>query len=260
MHYRVANHGHQGVATVTRCSRRRHRLSSVFAGHGAISRISSGGQGRGRTADLPLFRRSVLARPPGAVNGINAALPAERGFSMCGITLALVPTCAGKCRLIRGFLVGDLTAGPDLWDFCGEATHARTGNSGRRRGGYAEASTVPRGPRPPHPARLRRSASSRPPLSRPTPKVTTCRSPSSRKHADRRIGATKAWIAQAVDRAQIAQFWTGSPWHLGPLARARGFASSMLCRYASGAGAGRLLIARPAAVKMARWEVAKAGK
>ena len=146
-----------------------------------------GGQGRGRTADLPLFRRSVLARPPGAVNGINAALPAERGFSMCGITLALVPTCAGKCRLIRGFLVGDLTAGPDLWDFCGEATHARIGNSGRRRGGYAEANTVPRGPRPPRPARLRRSASSRPPLSRPTPKVTTCPSPSSRKHADRRL-------------------------------------------------------------------------
>lgn len=49
-------------------------------------------------------------------------------------------------------------------------------------------------------------------------------------HADRRIGATEAWIAQAVDRAQIAQFWTGSPWHLGPLGRARGFASCMLCQ------------------------------
>ena len=102
-----------------------------------------GGQGRGRTADLPLFRRSVLARPPGAVNGINAALPAERGFSMCGITLALVPTCAGKCRLIRGFLVGDLTAEPDLWDFCGEATHARTGNSGRRRVGTQRRTLSP---------------------------------------------------------------------------------------------------------------------
>ena len=46
-------------------------------------------------------------------------------------------------------------------------------------------------------------------------------------------------------------------WHLGPLARARGFASCMLFRYACGAGAGRLLIARPAAL---RFKVAKAGK
>jgi hypothetical protein len=35
-------------------------------------------------------------------------------------TLALVPTYAGECRLIRGFLVGDATADLDLWDFCGE--------------------------------------------------------------------------------------------------------------------------------------------
>jgi hypothetical protein len=64
----------------------------------------------------------------------------------------------------------------------------------------------PRGPRPPRPARLRRSASSRPPLYRPTPKVTTCRSPSSRKHAAE-SGATKTRAALVGRCAQIVRFW-----------------------------------------------------
>ena len=33
---------------------------------------------------------------------------------MCGITLALVPACAGKCRLVRGFLVGNHRRRPGL--------------------------------------------------------------------------------------------------------------------------------------------------
>ena len=32
-----------------------------------------------------------------------------------------MPTCAGKCRIVRGPFVGDTAPEPDLWDFCGDA-------------------------------------------------------------------------------------------------------------------------------------------
>jgi hypothetical protein len=35
--------------------------------------------------------------------------------------LALVPTCAGECRFVRGDFVGTRAADPDLWGFCGTA-------------------------------------------------------------------------------------------------------------------------------------------
>src|ERR1700678_3119264 len=38
---------------------------------------------------------------------------------MSSFTLTLVPSYAGKCRLVRGFLVGTTAADPDLWGFCG---------------------------------------------------------------------------------------------------------------------------------------------
>jgi hypothetical protein len=38
-----------------------------------------------------------------------------------GSILASVTNCTGKCRLVRGIFVGDVTADPDLWGFCGDA-------------------------------------------------------------------------------------------------------------------------------------------
>src|SRR5450756_117356 len=64
-------------------------------------------------------------------------------------TLAFVPTCAGKCRHIRGNLVGDVTADPDLWDFCG----ARASRNRRLSGAAQRPSTCPL---------MARSAASRP--------------------------------------------------------------------------------------------------
>jgi hypothetical protein len=29
--------------------------------------------------------------------------------------------CAVKCRIVRGLFVGDVSADPDLWGFCGDA-------------------------------------------------------------------------------------------------------------------------------------------
>jgi hypothetical protein len=40
-------------------------------------------------------------------------------------TLASVPDCAGKCRIVRGFSVGDAALAPDLWGFCGDTVRRK---------------------------------------------------------------------------------------------------------------------------------------
>ena len=35
--------------------------------------------------------------------------------------IAAVPSCAGLCRIVRGYFVGASAASPDLWGFCGGA-------------------------------------------------------------------------------------------------------------------------------------------
>ena len=54
-------------------------------------------------------------------------------------TLASVPDRASKCRIVRGLFVGDVSADPNLWGFCGGRDCAGSRGPGRRRSGVTIA-------------------------------------------------------------------------------------------------------------------------
>ena len=94
-------------------------LPAISAGEWANGISARRGQGQGRTADLPLFRSSVIPR---ALTWKRLQQPSSRASTPLTAILRTFNThnkCIGVCRFVRGFPVGIRRHVADLWGFCG---------------------------------------------------------------------------------------------------------------------------------------------
>ena len=107
-------------------------LPAISAGEWANGISARRGQGQGRTADLPLFRSTVIPR---ALTWKRLQQPSSLASTLVSGVLRTFNRrnkCTGVCRLVRGISVGIGDRVAELWGFCGRAAEA-SGWSGQPR-------------------------------------------------------------------------------------------------------------------------------